>query len=99
MKLKNYSAIYRGRDFLFLRHIFKAGNNLYIVDKSIENIDYPPFITIVRGSLTSVMCLTYNESTHKTLLFLDTTLDNEGILNEDQNMNLSKRYLSKYTNT
>lgn len=54
MKLKNYSAIYRGRDFLYLRHAFRKGKNLYIVDKSIENIDYPPFVTIVRGQLTTV---------------------------------------------
>jgi hypothetical protein len=74
--LKNYSAIYRGRDFLFLRHIFKSGDNYYIVDKSIENIDYPPFITIVRGSLTCVWCLTLDETTKKGLLFVDITIDN-----------------------
>ena len=57
MKLRNYNAVYRGRDFLFLRHVFKIGKYLYIVDKSIENIDYPPFITIVRGEILAVWCL------------------------------------------
>jgi hypothetical protein len=52
----------------------------------------------VRGSLTSVWCLSPNQSTGKTVLYLDTTIDNEGILNEDQNTNLSRRYLSKYSN-
>ena len=35
MKLKSYGSTYRARDCLFLRHAFKKGNNLYLVDKSI----------------------------------------------------------------
>ena len=81
MKLKNYSAIYRGRDFLFLRHAFKKGDNLYLVDKSIESIDYPPFMTIVRGDLTAVWGFIQNKEKNQTLLVVDITLNNEGILN------------------
>jgi hypothetical protein len=53
-KHKAYSKIYRPRDFVYLKHVFKKDNNLYIVDKSLENVNYPPFITIVRGDITAV---------------------------------------------
>ena len=66
MKLRNYNAVYRGRDFLFLRHAFKIGKNVYIVDKSIENLEYPPFITIVRGEILAIWCLAEDEKTSKT---------------------------------
>lgn len=51
MKIKAYSSLYRARDFLFIRHAFRKDNDLYLVDKSIENINNPPFYTIVRGNL------------------------------------------------
>jgi hypothetical protein len=54
MKIKAYSRIYRARDFLFLRHAFRKDNELYLVDNSIENVNYPPFYTIVRGKLQTV---------------------------------------------
>ena len=57
MKLRNYSKTYRGRDFLYLRHVFNSGDVVYIVDKSIENLSYPPFMTIVRGEYTAVYAL------------------------------------------
>lgn len=48
------NKIYRSRDFVFMRHTFKKDNNLYFLDKSIENASYPPFLTIVRGDLQMV---------------------------------------------
>lgn len=51
MKLKSYNRLYRCRDFIFLKHVFKTHNNIYIIDKSIENLSVPPFTTIVRGNL------------------------------------------------
>ena len=46
---KAYNKMYRCRDFIYLRHIFRKENKLFMIDKSIENVNYPPFITIVRG--------------------------------------------------
>ena len=40
---------------MFIRHLFRSGNTIYMIDKSIENTNYPPFMTIVRGTL----CLIY----------------------------------------
>jgi hypothetical protein len=54
MKIKAYSRIYRARDFVFLRHAFRKEQELYIVDKSIENVNFAPFLTIVRGKLQTV---------------------------------------------
>ena len=34
-KHKPMSKIYRARDFVFMRHVFKMNGNLYMVDKSI----------------------------------------------------------------
>jgi hypothetical protein len=51
MKLKAYNKLYRCRDFIFLRHVFQVHDNTYIIDKSIENLSFPPFTTIVRGEL------------------------------------------------
>lgn len=46
---KAYNRLYRGRDFVFIRHVFNNKSNVYMIDKSIENANYPPFLTIVRG--------------------------------------------------
>lgn len=47
---KPFNRLYRSRDFVFIRHVFSNGNKLYMIDKSIQNSNYPPFMTIVRGS-------------------------------------------------
>jgi hypothetical protein len=58
MILKPFSRIYRGRDFIFIRHAFSIGNNAYyIADKDIENSNFPPFITIVRGKYSCVWAI------------------------------------------
>ena len=47
--LKPFSRLYRPRDFIFIRHVFRVGSVMYMIDKSIEHTNYPPFMTIVRG--------------------------------------------------
>ena len=80
MKVKAYNRLYRPRDFVFLRHVFKTGDNtLYMVDKSIENINYPPFTTIVRGNLLVVWAA--KQSRDHTTLIGDLVLNNQGYLN------------------
>ena len=54
---KPYNRLYRARDFVFIRHVFSSGKNVYMIDKSIENANYPPFLTIVRGTLCNVFGL------------------------------------------
>lgn len=51
---KPYNRLYRGRDFVFIRHVFNNRNKVYMIDKSVENPNYPPFLTIVRGVLCNV---------------------------------------------
>ena len=51
---KAYNRLYRARDFVFIRHVFSVGNKVYMIDKSIEYGNIPPFLTIVRGSLCNV---------------------------------------------
>lgn len=54
-KNKPYNKLYRSRDFVFIKHVFKQENNVYyIVQKSVEDIGIPPFTTIVRGEINGV---------------------------------------------
>ena len=96
MNLRKQSALYRERDFLFLRHAFRKENTLYLVDKSIESPDYPPFMTIVRGEMRAVWGFVQNKEIEQTLLILDLTIDNEGMLTEEQNSSLALKYLRQF---
>lgn len=98
MKLKNYSKTYRGRDFLYLRHAFNTVDTIYIVDKSIENLSYPPFMTIVRGDYSAVFGLIQSKEKKETLIIIDIQMDHSGIVNEEQNTNLTMRYLQEFGN-
>ena len=96
MKLKAYNRLYRPRDFVFLRHVFKTSDNtLLMVDKSIDNINYPPFTTIVRGDLLIVWAVKSVEE--NTVLVGDLFIDNQGYLNEAQNMNLILKFLKPFS--
>ena len=46
---KPYNKFYRLRDFIYLRHVFIHKGNTFMIDKSIDNMNYPPFMTLVRG--------------------------------------------------
>ena len=52
-KNKPQGILYRERDFLFLRHCFSISDlkqkNTFIIDKSIDSIHHPPFMTVVRA--------------------------------------------------
>jgi len=98
LKIKAFSRIYRARDFVFLRHAFRRGAEIYLVDKSIENVNYTPFLTIVRGKLQTVWGFIPNSDNSECLLVIDCKLDHQGYINEDQNTNLSVQYLRKLLN-
>lgn len=53
-KHKQYNTIYRARDFVYLRHVFCKDKNVYMVDKSITNSSYPPYMIVVRGNIGCV---------------------------------------------
>lgn len=52
-KNKAQGILYRERDFLYLRHCFSVLNmkqkNTFIIDKSIDSIHHPPFMSVVRA--------------------------------------------------
>jgi hypothetical protein len=50
-KHKAFDKNYRERDFLYLRHLFQRNNVVYMVDKSIEHSNFPPFDYITRGEI------------------------------------------------
>lgn len=81
-----------------MRHAFRKDGDIFVVDKSIENVNYPPFLTIVRGKLQTVWGILPNADNSECLLVIDTKLNHEGYINEEQNTNLSKQYLKKLLN-
>ena len=83
---------------MFLRHAFRRSSDIYLVDKSIENVNYPPFLTIVRGKLQTVWGFLPNADNNECLLVIDSKLDHQGYINDDQNTNLSVQYLKKLLN-
>lgn len=52
-KNKALGFLYRERDFLFLRHCFSKiidkHQATFIIDKSIDSVNHPPFMTVSRG--------------------------------------------------
>lgn len=90
-KHRAMSKIYRARDFVFMRHVFRWNGNLYFLDKSIENASYPPFLTIVRGDLQIVWGIIKKGAGH--IIAAEIEIQNEGYINDSQNHNLSMLYL------
>ena len=53
-KDKPKGLLYRERDFFYLRHCFSLGvedkkDKLFMIEKSIDSIHNPPFMTVARG--------------------------------------------------
>jgi hypothetical protein len=91
---KAYNRLYRPRDFVFIRHVFSYGEKVYMVDKSIENVNYPPFLTIIRAEFCNVYGLFEKED--RIELIADFELKNEGMLNPVQQTNLALKFIKGF---
>lgn len=96
LKIKSYNKVYRPRDFIILRHAFSTHDTLYMIDKSIENVSYPPFTTIVRGEICILWA--FKKEDNRTLLIADVNMNNQGYLNDAQNVNLVLKFLKGFAN-
>ena len=94
--LKAYNKFYRLRDFVFVRHAFAHQGNFFLVDKSIDNINFPPFMTLVRGEMSAVWGVLREENGQRLRLVGEFVIVNAGLLNEQQEANLSLKYLSGF---
>ena len=94
--LKAYNKFYRLRDFVFIRHAFSNNGNFYLVDKSIDNINFPPFMTLVRGEITALWGIFTDEKSQQITLSGDFVIVNGGLLSSQQEKNLSLKYLSGF---
>ncbi len=92
---KAYNRLYRARDFVFIRHVFNQRQTVYMIDKSIENVNYPPFMTIVRGSLCNVFGIFDRKDNIE--LIADIEIQNEGLINPVQEINLNVKYLKGFS--
>lgn len=81
-KNKPYNKLYRSRDFVFIRHGFRKDQDFYIVDRKIENTNYPPFMTIVRGDYSSIWGILEKQDYIKVVG--DFHISHEGYINEQQ---------------
>lgn len=94
--LKAYNKFYRMRDFVFVRHAFAHNGNFYLVDKSIDNINFPPFMTLVRGEMSALWGIFKDEDKKQITLTGELTIVNAGLLNSQQENNLSLKYLNGF---
>jgi hypothetical protein len=78
-----------------VRHTFIHGDGVFMVDKSIDNMNYPPFITLVRGDV-AVLWGIFRQKDNTVRLVGDFNIVNSGLLNNQQELNLSLRYLNGF---
>lgn len=78
-----------------VRHTFMHNDSVFMVDKSIDNMNYPPFITLVRGDI-SVLWGIFKQKHNTIRLIGDFNIVNSGLLNNQQELNLSLRYLNGF---
>ena len=97
-QLKSFSEWYRDRDFLVLVHLFREGNNYYIVGKSIENTNYIPLQSITRGNIEYVAWKIEQDPSSKSRskLSMAIKIDHCGLLNQSHQIELSERYLKGF---
>ena len=67
-----------------------------MVDKSIENSNYPPFMTLVRGQKCDVWGIFERQGYYQ--LLADIEMVNQGYLNQVQQTNLTVKYLKGFAN-
>ena len=48
---KQYGYFYLPRDYVYLRHVYELNGSYYIVDKSIEHDECPPYLRVIRGEI------------------------------------------------
>ena len=94
--LKAYNKFYRLRDFVSVQHALTHNNNFYLVDKSLDNINFPPFMTLVRGEISAVWGIIKEEKSQELKLVGDFVIVNAGLLNDQQEVNLSLKYLAGF---
>ena len=63
-KDKAQGLLYRERDYLYFRHSFSKRptnssekNKIFVVDKSIDSLSFPPFMTVARGEKQLIWCI------------------------------------------
>ena len=81
-KNRPYNKLYRSRDFVFVRHGFRKNKDFYVVDRKIENSNYPPFMTIVRGDYSCIWGILEKKDEIKVVG--DLTMNHQGYLNDQQ---------------
>jgi hypothetical protein len=67
-----------------------------MVDKSLDNINFPPFMTLVRGEISAVWGVIKKEKSQEIKLVGDFVIVNSGFLNDKQEANLSLKYLTGF---
>jgi hypothetical protein len=67
-----------------------------MVDKSLDNINFPPFMTLVRGEISAVWGIIKDNKSEELKLVGDFVIMNAGLLNEQQETNLSVKYLTGF---
>ena len=64
-----------------------------MVDKSISNRNFPEYMTVVRGQVEAVWGVIMKDEEYS--LIIDLEIHNQGYISEDQDHNLTMKYLKE----
>lgn len=97
-KEKPLNEWYRERDFVSLIHTFKEHDYYYFVEKSIENINFIPFQSIIRGDIKYAIWRIIETNKGGSTIFMALNIEYNGLLNLAQKTELTLRYLKGFEN-
>jgi hypothetical protein len=99
-KDKSKGFLYRERDYFFLRHCFNVDeedkkSRLFMIEKSIDSIHNPPFMTITRGDKELIWCVMGSRQEKECLLVVQGIIKGGGYMNANEDKESTIRYFKK----
>ncbi|CAD8184504.1 unnamed protein product [Paramecium pentaurelia] len=91
---KPYGLLYLPRDFVYLRYVTYRGDDILIVDKSIENEDAPPYMKVIRGEINYQLTEIVNNQ-NNIIVRIETEITNGGLSSVSQDCAITQWYLSE----
>jgi hypothetical protein len=99
-KDKSRGFLYRERDYLFLKHCFSVEDldnrhRIFMVEKSIDSIHTPPFMTVARGEKDLIWELIGKPEEKECLLIVQGLIKGGGYMNASENLEMTIKHHKK----
>lgn len=99
-KDKSKRFLYRERDFFFLRHCFvlepeNKKERSFMIERSIDSIHQPPFMTVARGEKELIWCVVGNCAEKECLLIVEGLIKGGGYMNANEDKTNTINYFKK----